>query len=330
MKEQHILVVGGAGYIGAHVTCALLDRGLRVVVCDNFSTGFRRLVMPGVELAEGNLGDSAFLRRLFQDYDIAAVMHLAAFSIVPESVGHPMKYYENNVANTLHLLEAMRAAGCPHFILSSTAAVYGEPERVPIHEEDPKAPTNPYGTTKLVLEGALADLEAAGILKSVSLRYFNAAGADPQLRCGEMHDPETHLIPIILQAAAGERKGVKIFGSDYATPDGSCVRDYVHVTDIAAAHLLAYDHLQGGNPGDAFNLGSGNGFSVREVIDTVKRVTGRQFGVNEVDRRQGDPAVLVASSDKIRDRLGWRPEHTSMETIVETAWNWHLKLTAGA
>ena len=330
MKKQSILVVGGGGYIGAHVTCALLDRGHKVVVCDNFSTGYRRLVMPGAKLEEGNLGDKAFLNRLFSDNDIAAVMHLAAYSIVPESVGHPLKYYENNVANTLHLLEAMRAAGCPHFILSSTAAVYGEPDRVPIHEEDPKAPTNPYGTTKLVLEGALADLTAAGIMKSVSLRYFNAAGADPQLRCGEMHDPETHLIPIILQAAAGERTGVKIFGTDYPTADGSCVRDYVHVTDIAAAHLLALDHLQQGDPGDVFNLGSGNGFSVREVIDAVKQVTGRQFEVEEVDRRPGDPAVLVASSDKIRDQLGWRPTNTSMETIVSTAWQWYLKMTEGA
>jgi len=327
--EGHILVVGGAGYIGSHVVARLLEQDRKVVICDNFSTGFRELVPGGAILEEGDLCDKAYLHRLFRDYRFEAVMHLAAWACVPESVTEPLRYYVNNVANTITLLQAMIANECTNFIFSSSAAVFGEPSRTPLMEDDSRVPTNPYGRTKLMLEQLLADLSLVGQVRYVSLRYFNAAGADPLLRVGEMHDPETHLIPLVLEAAAGERESVSVCGTDYPTQDGTCVRDFIHVSDIAEAHILALRHLLAGNDSDVFNLGNGTGYSVREVIETVRRVTGRDIVVREVPRRPGDPAILVASSDKIGRVLGWVPVFSSLESIVETAWRWKQRLCKG-
>ncbi|MBN1945788.1 MAG: UDP-glucose 4-epimerase GalE [Bradymonadales bacterium] len=323
-EGRYILVAGGAGYIGSHAVIALLERGYQVLVVDDLSTGRRELLQPGCSLEEGDLGDPEFIRGVFARYPVAAVMHFAAFSIVPESVSDPVKYYRNNVAKTVTLLDAMLDAGCKVFILSSTAAVYGEPERTPIEEGMPTRPTNPYGRSKLMIEQILADVAAARPLHYTSLRYFNAAGADPGLRAGELHEPETHLIPIILQVAAEIRPSVTVFGTDYPTHDGSCIRDYIHVTDLAEAHLLALDHLLGGGSSGVYNLGNGTGFSVLEVIETARRVTGRKVHLVEGPRRPGDPAVLVASSARIARDLGWRPRHQELEQIIDTAWRWTL------
>lgn len=320
MKKK-ILVIGGAGYIGSHMVKELISENYEVVILDNFSTGHRRLVTGG-ELVEGDLGDGRLLDRIFQEHEIAAVMHFAAFSLVGESVQSPLKYYHNNIAKTVSLIEAMIRNNVMRFIFSSTAAVYGEPEEVPISEEHPCKPTNPYGTTKLCVERILSDCDTALGLKSISLRYFNASGADESGSIGEMHDPESHLIPLVLRSALTQNP-IKIFGTDYPTIDGTCLRDYVHVTDLAQAHLLALNALMDGAPSAVYNLGNSVGYSVRQVIDLAAKVSGKDIPVIEDDRRPGDPAVLVANAEKIKQSLGWRPMYEALETIIETAWNWH-------
>jgi UDP-glucose 4-epimerase len=322
-----ILVVGGAGYIGSHMVKLLLDEKHDVIVLDDFSTGFRRLVTGG-ELVEGRLGDAQLLDRLFSNNDISAVMHFAAFSLVGESVQLPLKYYENNVAQTTFLIDAMVRHDVMRFIFSSTAAVYGEPEKTPIVEAHPCRPTNPYGTSKLTVERVLSDCDAAYGLKSICLRYFNAAGADASGTIGEMHDPESHLIPLVLKSAITGNP-IKVFGTDYPTPDGTCLRDYVHVSDLAQAHLLSLHALMDGAASTAYNLGNSVGYSVRQVIDLAGKVTGRDIRVIEDARRAGDPAVLVADADKIKKALGWRPKYEALETIIETAWSWHNQCHLG-
>jgi UDP-glucose 4-epimerase len=317
-----ILVIGGAGYIGSHMVKGLLDQGIGVVVLDDLSTGYRDLLTGG-EFIQGSLGDAALLDRLFSDYQVDAVMHFAAFSLVGESVVNPLKYYRNNLARTVELLDAMIRHGVRRFIFSSTAAVYGEPTAIPITEDQPCKPTNPYGATKLAVERMLQDCDAAHGLKYISLRYFNAAGAHESGTIGEMHQPESHLIPLILKVATGERKNISIFGTDYPTADGTCLRDYIHVNDLARAHLLALEALMGGKGSNVYNLGTSCGFSVREVIELSRKITGYPIPVVETARRAGDPAVLVASSDKIRRELGWQPKYEDLQTIIETAWNWH-------
>lgn len=324
MKPLSILVAGGAGYIGSHMVLALLEAGHRVVVLDDLSTGHRDL-LPGGVFIQGSLGDAVLLEKVFAAYPLDAVMHFAAHSLVGESMTRPLAYYRNNLGATTVLLEAMLRHGVERFIFSSSAAVYGEPAQVPIPEEAPLAPTNPYGASKRAVEELLAWCATAHGLRAVSLRYFNAAGADPAGRLGERHDPETHLVPLVLQAAAGRRDAIQIFGTDYPTPDGTCIRDYVHVTDLAAAHLLALEALMDGAGGAVYNLGNSRGHSVREVIATARRVTGREIPEREAPRRPGDPAVLVAASDKARRELHWRPRFEGLETIIRTAWDWHRK-----
>lgn len=318
---NHILVVGGAGYIGAHLVKRLADEGYRVTVFDNLSTGHRAAVRWG-DLVEGDLLERASVRRAFAGRRVDAVMHFAALSLVGESVCDPYAYYNNNVGGTLNLLQAMREAGVDRLVFSSTAAVYGLPQVLPVDESQPLAPINPYGASKAMIERMLADASAAYGLRSVSLRYFNAAGADPSGEIGEAHAPETHLLPNVLKAAL-HGSSVQIFGDDYATPDGTCVRDYVHVNDLAQAHRLALDHLHGNAGVHVFNLGNEKGFSVSEIIRTTSRVSGREIFCEHAPRRAGDPPVLVASSEKARRVLNWRPEYTDIEAIVETAWRWH-------
>jgi UDP-glucose 4-epimerase len=320
-KEETILVVGGAGYIGSHMVKMLLGRGYGVTTLDNLSTGHRDAVLGG-EFVLGDLADRALLDKLFSERGIDGVMHFASFIQVGESVQNPARYYENNVVNTLNLLDAMVAHDVKRFIFSSSAAVYGEPIRVPIDEAHPKNPINPYGRSKWMVEQMLADYDRAYGLKSVSLRYFNAAGADPEGRLGERHQPETHLIPLVLQAASGRRESVQVYGRDYDTPDGTCIRDYVHVTDLCEAHLLALDRLLQGGASAAFNLGNGNGFSVQQVIDTACEATGKAIPVKDAPRREGDPARLVADATLARKALGWNPRYDELETIVRHAWQW--------
>jgi UDP-glucose 4-epimerase len=322
-NKRTILVVGGAGYIGSHMVRQLNQANHAVVILDNLSTGNRRLIGDG-EFVEGDLGDADLLNRLFGTHAVDAVMHFAAFSQVGESMHQPLKYYRNNIAATVTLLDAMVRHKVKHFIFSSTAAVYGEPEAIPIAEKHPCRPTNPYGNTKLAVERMLADCDAAHGLTYAALRYFNAAGADESGEIGEMHDPETHLIPIVLQAAAGQRDAIQVFGTDYPTTDGTCIRDYVHVNDLARAHLLALDALLEGAGSAVYNLGSSEGYSVREVIGKAEAVTGRNIPVQEAPRRAGDPAVLIASSDRIKKELGWMPVYDNLEAIIESAWNWHV------
>jgi UDP-glucose 4-epimerase len=319
-----VLVVGGAGYIGSHMLAALLDAGYAVVTLDDLSRGHRELV-PGGAFVQGNCGDAAALDRLFGEQRIDAVMHFAAFALVGESVERPLEYYRNNVAATAVLLDRMLAHGVKRFIFSSTCAVYGEPERVPIDEDHPTRPTNPYGMTKLTAERMLADAARAHGLAFAALRYFNAAGAHPERALGERHDPETHLIPLVLQVAAGMRERISILGTDYPTRDGTCERDYVHVCDLAQAHLLALERLLAGKPGGVYNLGSARGYTVREVIELCRRITGHPIPATPAPRRPGDPAVLVASPEKARRELGWRPRFAALETIVATAWAWHRR-----
>ena len=315
-----ILVVGGAGYIGSHMVKALLEGGHEVVVLDNLSTGFRELLTGGT-FVQGSLGDSGLLDGLFQSHPVDAVMHFAAFSLVGESVQNPLKYYRNNIAETVSLIEAMVRHGVRRFIFSSTAAVYGEPVKSPLSEDHPRQPTNPYGASKLCVERILEDCDRAHGLKSISLRYFNAAGADPSGTIGEMHNPETHLIPLVLKSALSQDT-VKIFGTDYPTPDGTCIRDYVHVTDLARAHLLALKALLDGSGSDAYNLGNSIGYSVRQAIELARKVTGRTIKTVEEPRRPGDPATLVADSRKIKGALNWKPEYEDLEKIIATAWRW--------
>lgn len=317
---MRVLVAGGAGYIGSVCVEELVAAGHEVVVADNLSRGHRDAVHPDARLEVGDLADEAFLDRVLKDGAFDGVMHFCAASQVGESVAEPMLYYENNLSNGFRLVKAMLRHGVGRFIFSSTAALFGEPESVPIGEDDPQTPTNPYGRTKLYFERFLADCDAAYGLKSVCLRYFNAAGASA--RFGEDHDPETHLIPIVLQVAAGRRERVMVFGDDYPTPDGTCVRDYIHVVDLAAAHIRALEHLVRTGASDRFNLGNGQGYSVLQVLQAAEGVTGRTVARTMAGRRAGDPAVLVASAEKARRVLGWDPRHAALEAIIASAWEW--------
>jgi UDP-glucose 4-epimerase len=319
-----LLVVGGAGYIGSHMVKHLLRAGHEWVVADNFSTGHRRALMDGC-VVELDIADPQALDALFAQHRFDAVFHFASFIQVGESVSEPGKYYQNNLAATLTLLQAMVRAGVEHFIFSSTAAVYGDPVYVPIDEEHPKSPINPYGRSKWMVEQLLEDFDRAYGLKSVCLRYFNAAGADPEGQLGERHEPETHLLPLILQAASGRRPSITVYGRDYDTADGTCIRDYVHVTDLIAAHALALDYLLQGGTSTAFNLGNGQGFSVQQVIDTARKVTGQAICVSEAPRRAGDPPCLVADPRRALAVLGWQPQFASLEQIVTHAWHWEQK-----
>ncbi|OKH56293.1 UDP-glucose 4-epimerase GalE [Calothrix sp. HK-06] len=322
-----ILVTGGAGYIGSHTVLALKRAGYEVVILDNLVYGHRDLVekVLHVELVVGDTNDRTLLDKLFTTRAFDAVMHFSAYAYVGESVSDPAKYYRNNVIGTITLLEAMLAASIKNFVFSSTCATYGVPNQVPIPEDHPQNPINPYGATKLMVERILTDFDVAYGLKSVRFRYFNAAGADPSGNLGEDHNPETHLIPLVLQTALGLRDSVSIFGTDYPTPDGTCIRDYIHVSDLADAHILGLEYLLKGGDSTVFNLGNGSGFSVREVIDTAIKVTGKEIKAIECERRPGDPPALIGSGDKARQTLGWEPKYSSIEDILTHAWAWHQK-----
>lgn len=317
-----ILVCGGAGYIGSHTAYELFKRGEDVIVVDNLITGHKKAVMGG-KLYVGDIRDSEFMDKVFEQNDIEAVIDFAAFSLVGESVGKPLEYYENNVYGTMCLLKKMVKYGVKKIVFSSTAATYGEPERVPIKEDDKTFPTNPYGETKLAVEKMLKWCDNAYGIKHVVLRYFNVAGADESGIIGEDHNPETHLIPLILQVPLGKREFIEIYGDDYDTKDGTCVRDYIHVTDLADAHILALNKLRKDSSSAIYNLGNGEGFTVNEVVETARKVTGHSIPARVVARRPGDPAKLVASSDKIMSELGWNPKHNTLEEIIESAWRWH-------
>lgn len=322
-----VLVTGGAGYIGSHAVLALKRAGYDVLILDNLVYGHQDLVeqVLQVEMIVGDTADRTLLDQLFSSYKIAAVMHFAAYAYVGESVSNPAKYYQNNVTGTLTLLEAMNAAGVKNFVFSSTCASYGVPKTNPIPEDHPQDPINPYGRSKYMVEQILDDFDHAYDLRSVRFRYFNACGADPEGRLGEDHNPETHLIPLVLQTALGKRDSISIFGTDYPTPDGTCIRDYIHVTDLADAHVLGLKYLLNGGETAIFNLGNGNGFSVREVIDVARQVTGRDIPAVECDRRPGDPPALVGSSEKARSILGWQPQYADLPTIIRHAWDWHQR-----
>ncbi|WP_025851976.1 UDP-glucose 4-epimerase GalE [Paenibacillus ehimensis] len=317
-----IMVTGGAGYIGSHTVAELLAKGEEVVIVDNLQQGHREAVLGG-KLYVGDIRDADFLDTVFRENDIDAVIHFAASSLVGESMQLPGKYYHNNVYGTLCLLEKMNEYGVKKIVFSSTAATYGEPENVPILETDRTLPTNAYGETKLAMEKMMRWFDTAHGIKYVSLRYFNAAGAHESGRIGEDHSPETHLVPIILQVALGKRAHISIFGDDYATPDGTCIRDYIHVTDLADAHILAVEKLRAGGESSVYNLGNGKGFSVKEVIDIAREVTGHAIPAVVEARRAGDPAVLVASSERGRTELGWQPKRDSLQQIIASAWAWH-------
>lgn len=322
-----ILVVGGAGYIGSHMVKLLLKTGYQVITFDNLSTGYRQAVVGG-EFILGDLAEPNQLSRLFQHYHVDAVMHFASFSLVGESTQLPGKYYLNNVANTLNLLEAMIAHQIKTFIFSSTAAIFGEPQTTPIDENHPKNPINPYGVSKWMIEQILQDYDKAHQLKSICLRYFNAAGADAEGELGENHNPETHLIPLVLQVASERRAHINIFGQDYETDDGTCVRDYIHIEDICQAHLLALQQLQSEKTSHVYNLGSGSGFSVQQVITAAREVTGHPIPVTVAPRRQGDPARLVADSRRAQTQLGWQSHYPDLKTIIQHAWHWEQKIKA--
>jgi UDP-glucose 4-epimerase len=324
MQKPTILVVGGAGYIGSHMVLDLLRADYPVVTLDNLSRGHRDLV-PGGEFVAGDIGNPDDLAQVFKEYPIKAVMHFAAHSLVGESVELPLVYYRNNVANTLTLLEAMQQAGIRHFIFSSSAAVYGEPRQTPITEDHPCATENPYGATKLAVERILHDVSDATRMTYSILRYFNAAGADASGKVGERHHPETHLIPLVLQVATGERESIKIFGEDYPTPDGTCLRDYIHVSDLTRAHLLCLEALLAGQGNSTYNLGNCRGYSVREIIETARSITGHAIPAVSAPRRKGDPAVLIADSSRIREQLGWQPRYESIRDIIASACDWQRK-----
>ncbi|TYQ31836.1 UDP-glucose 4-epimerase GalE [Pseudanabaena sp. UWO310] len=326
MSKQTILVTGGAGYIGSHAVKALQLSGYQVLILDSLVYGHQDIAATlDAELIIGDTNDRPLLDRLFSDHQISAVMHFAAYAYVGESVSQPDKYYRNNVVGTLSLLEAMVAANVKNFVFSSTCASYGVPQQIPITEDHPQAPINPYGATKLMVERILQDFDVAYGLKSVIFRYFNAAGADPMGEIGEDHDPETHLIPLVLQTAMGKRDAITVYGSDYPTADGTCIRDYIHVTDLADAHVLGLQYLLDGNRSEIFNLGNGNGFSVKEVIDAAKQITGKPIAVVMGDRRAGDPPALVGSSEKARKILNWQPKYADLNLILRHAWQWHQK-----
>ncbi|MBC3888282.1 UDP-glucose 4-epimerase GalE [Acetobacterium paludosum] len=318
-----ILVCGGAGYIGSHIVRELLNKNYEVAVLDNFSTGHIGSVPKAAIIETGDIRDKNFLKEVFEKHQFDCVMHFCANSQVGESMERPIKYYNNNVYGTLCLLETMVEFKVKNFIFSSTAAVYGEPEELPITEATTKKPTNTYGETKLAVEKMLKWIGEAHGLSYMIFRYFNASGAYPSGEIGEDHTPESHLIPLILQTALGQREKISIFGDDYKTFDGTCVRDYIHVMDIAAAHILGMEKLFQGGQSDVFNLGNGNGFSVKEVIERVKSITGKEFEVEMTGRRPGDPAMLIASSAKARNQLGWTPAYADLDTIIKTAWEWH-------
>jgi UDP-glucose 4-epimerase len=323
--RKTILVTGGAGYIGSHAVLALKRAGYEVVILDNLVYGHKDLVekVLQVELVVGDTSDRPLLDDLFARHQIAAVMHFSAYAYVGESVTDPAKYYRNNVYGTLTLLEAMEAASVKKFVFSSTCATYGVPSVVPIPEDLPQNPINPYGATKLMVERILSDFDVAYGLKSVRFRYFNAAGADPSGLLGEDHNPETHLIPLVLLTALGKRKSISIFGTDYPTNDGTCVRDYIHVSDLADAHVLGLEYLINGGDSNFFNLGNGSGFSVKEVIETARQVTGCDIPVEEKERRAGDPPALIGSAEKARTILGWNPQYSNLDDIISHAWKWH-------
>lgn len=318
-----ILVAGGAGYIGSHMVKQLVESGEEVVVADNLSTGHKKAINPKAKFYCGDIRDRAFLDRIFVNEDITAVVHFAAFSIVPESMQEPLKYFDNNTGGMITLLEAMRDFKVKYIVFSSTAATYGIPETMPIKETDPQQPINPYGLSKLMMEKMMAWADEAYGIKFVALRYFNVAGAAADGTIGEDHGPETHLVPIIMQVAQGKRAELSIFGDDYNTPDGTNVRDYVHVMDLADAHILALKYLEAGNPSNAFNLGSSTGFSNKEMLEAAREVTGQEIPAKIAPRRPGDPDSLVAASDKAREVLNWQPKYDDVHDIIATAWQWH-------
>ncbi|QNH54445.1 UDP-glucose 4-epimerase GalE [Selenomonas timonae] len=318
-----ILVCGGAGYIGSHAVHALVEKGEQVVIVDNLQTGHRGALNPAAKFYEGDIRDAAVLDKIFTENKIEAVIHFAANSLVGESMEKPLLYFNNNVYGMQVLLEAMVRHGVDKIVFSSTAATYGEPKRVPIHEDDETCPTNTYGETKLTMEKMMKWVSRANDVRYVSLRYFNAAGALPDGSIGEDHKTETHLIPLILQVPTGRRDHITVFGDDYPTPDGTCLRDYIHVVDLADAHVLALEYLRKGGASDIFNLGNGQGFSVKEMIAAAEKATGRSIKVEIGARRAGDPAQLIASSEKARTVLGWKPQFTDVEQVIGTAWKWH-------
>ena len=318
-----ILICGGAGYIGSHAVHALIEKGEQVVIVDNLQTGHRGALNPKAKFYEGDIRDASVLDKIFTENKVEAVIHFAANSLVGESMEKPLLYFNNNVYGMQVLLEAMVRHGVDKIVFSSTAAVYGEPKRVPIHENDETCPTNTYGETKLTMEKMMKWVSRANGVRYVSLRYFNAAGALPDGSIGEDHATETHLIPLILQVPTGRRDHITVFGDDYPTPDGTCLRDYIHVVDLADAHVLALEYLRKGGASDIFNLGNGQGFSVKEMIAAAEKATGRSIKVEIGARRAGDPAQLIASSEKARSVLGWKPQFTDVEQVIGTAWRWH-------
>ena len=320
-----VLITGGAGYIGSHAVLALQEADMPVVVLDDLSTGLRDRVPAEVPFIEGNAGDTALVGGILRSHGIAAVVHFAGSIVVPESVADPLKYYRNNTCVSRALIEACVAGGVRRFVFSSTAAVYGMPEAVPIAEDAPTVPINPYGASKLMTEWILRDTAAARDFTYVALRYFNVAGADPEGRSGQATASATHVIEVASHAALGLRDGFEIFGDDYETPDGTCVRDYIHVCDLVAAHLLALRHLEGGGPSATLNLGNERGFSVREVVETMRRVSGHEFPVRIGPRRAGDPARLIADAARARALLGWQPQRADLDTQIADAWRWHQK-----
>ena len=323
MNKSKILIAGGAGYIGSTCAWLLSDAGFEVHLLDNLSTGYRELAEGSGDLHEADLLDEAALEDLFSNHRFEAVLHFAAFIAVGESVEEPLRYYRNNVNGAINLLRAMQRHDCRRLVFSSTAAVYGEPEAVPILESYPLSPINPYGRSKLMMEEIMADCDRAWDLKSIALRYFNAAGADPKGRCGEWHQPETHLIPVAMRAAMGDIPELTVFGEDYPTADGTCLRDYIHVTDLAEAHRLALLHLLDGGDSAAYNLGSESGYSVKAVIQAVERVTGKTVPHSIGPRREGDPASLIAGSGAIKSELHWQRKRSDLNRIVADAWAWH-------
>ncbi|KRK36217.1 UDP-glucose 4-epimerase [Levilactobacillus parabrevis ATCC 53295] len=324
-----VLVLGGAGYIGSHAVDRLIQKGYDVAVVDNLVTGHRAAVNDKARFYEGDVRDQKFLNGVFDKEDIEGVMHFAAFSIVPESMEKPLKYFDNNTTGMVSLLEVMNKHNVKRIIFSSTAATYGEPKQIPIKETDPQIPTNPYGESKLMMEKIMRWADEAYGIKFIALRYFNVAGAKEDGSIGEDHHPETHLIPIILQVAAGERKELSIFGGDYPTKDGTNVRDYVQVVDLVDAHILALEYLKAGHDSDAFNLGSSTGFSNKEMLEAARKVTGKEIPAKMAPRRAGDPSTLIAASDKARKVLNWQPQFDNVEDIIRTAWNWKQKNPAG-
>ncbi len=320
-----ILVLGGAGYIGSHTVYELIERGENVSIIDNLQTGHLEAIHPDAKFYKGDIRDEEFLDKVLQKEHPDAVIHFAANSLVKESMTNPLKYYDNNLYGTMVLLKSMLKNNINKIVFSSTAAVYGEPQNIPILETDPTEPTNTYGETKLAMEKMFKWTSNASDIKFVSLRYFNACGAHENGKIGEAHNPETHLIPLILQVPNKQKTNIKIFGNDYDTPDGTCVRDYIHVSDLAKAHILAIEYLQKGNNSNIFNLGNGKGFSVKEVIETARKVTEHPIPELICQRREGDPAKLIASSKKAQELLGWKPEFDNLENIIRSAWNWHKK-----